>query len=143
MNTAEETDSRVAEKLQACEARIRRIEGTSRLYLVSFWFIVACLLMGQLPQSKKLRFPLADPGAVTDTVSTHKLRLVDDQGRPRANFVINGDEVYLILGEANGKSRLALRVKDQGDASVVLAGSDGEPKATIVCGADGTVKRIP
>jgi hypothetical protein len=126
------------------EMRIRRLERSSRIYALLFWMMVGVAVMGQLPQSKKKIAPTpnATP-AVVDTLSAHNFRLVDEQGRPRANFFISDDEVYLVLGESNGTSRLALRVKDQGETSVVLAGSDGEPKATLQCAADGSVRRFP
>ena len=123
--------------ISLCELRVRRLERSSRIYALLFWFMAGIVLMGQLPQSKKAVAPIAEE------VTAHSFRLVDQGGRPRANFFISDDEVYLVLGESNGNSRLALRVKDQGEASLVLAGSDGQPKATFQCAADGSVRRYP
>jgi hypothetical protein len=78
-----------------------------------------------------------------ERITTKKLRIVDDQGRPRVNVFTAGSDVYLMMGESSGRSRLALKVEESGASSVILAGSDGEPKASWQCAADGTIRRTP
>ena len=83
------------------------------------------------------------PEISAERITTKKLRIIDDQGRPRVNIFTAGSDVYLMMGEGSGRSRLALKVEESGAASVILAGSDGEPKASWQCAADGTVRRTP
>lgn len=83
------------------------------------------------------------PEISAERITTKKLRIIDEQGRPRVNIFTAGSDVYFMMGEGSGRSRLALKVEESGAASVILAGSDGEPKASWQCAADGTVRRTP
>lgn len=116
------------------EGRLRKLERQNKILTFGLTGLVALCLMGQTTKPKPKK---------PEELTVSKLRLVDAQGKPRANFFVDGKEVYLILGQADGKTRMALRVTDGGKASMVLAGADGESRSSWECDADGTVRRVP
>jgi len=114
------------------EGRLGKLERQNKILTFGLTGLVALCLMGQTTKPKH-------PAELT----VSKLRWGDAQGKPRANFFVEGKEVYLILGQADGKTRMALRATEGGKASMVLAGADGVSQASWECDADGTVRRVP
>ncbi len=74
---------------------------------------------------------------VPDVITTQKLRIVDEQGRARANFFASGDDVYLLVGDTSGKPRIGIKAKNAEDATLFFAGPDGEAVSTLTVNASG------
>jgi len=78
------------------------------------------------------------PKEITSPVlTTQKLRIVDEQGRARANFFAAGDDVFLLVGDATGKPRIGVKAKNAEDATLFFAGPDGEAVSTLTVNSSG------
>ena len=113
------------------EERLTRLEGqlrwSQRLNLLVLAALAGTFLMGQAPA----------PPPPTEVITTQKLRIVDEQGRARANFFATGDDVYLLVGDATGKPRIGIKAHNQEDATLFFAGPSGEPGSTVTVNRDG------
>lgn len=125
------------------EIRVRQLERQQRLLLAALIGLLSLGLMGQTSQSKKLSIEGGVTEISAEQLTVKKIRLVDDQGRPRANLMTNGPDVYLMMGESSGRSRLALKVSDGKEASLTLADEQALARLVLQCNADGSVKRVP
>ena len=114
------------------EVRLNRLERELRwsrcLNLAVLAGLALLFLSGEGPRPLELN---------SEVISTQKLRIVDEQGRARANFYASGDEVYLLLGDVTGKPRLGMKSKNLDEATLFFAGPSGEPVSTLTVNRDG------
>lgn len=112
------------------ENRVNRLERELRwsraINLAGIAAIAFLLLTAEAPKPP-----------VPDVITTQKLRIVDEQGRARANFFASGDDVYLLVGDASGKPRIGIKAKNADDATLFFAGPDGEPVSALTVNASG------
>lgn len=119
------------------EQRVSRLERELRwsrsFNLLAVGGVAWLLLTAEAPKPADISAPV---------VTTQKLRIVDEQGRARANFFATGEEVFLLVGDATGKPRIGVKAKNAEDATLFFAGPDGEAVSTLTVNASGwLVKR--
>lgn len=119
------------------EQRMSRLERELRwsraVNLLAAAGVAWLLLTAEAPKPSEITSPV---------VTTQKLRIVDEQGRARANFFAAGDEVFLLVGDATGKPRIGVKAKNAEDATLFFAGPDGEAVSTLTVNSSGwLVKR--
>lgn len=119
------------------EQRLGRLERELRwsraLNLVALAGLAFLLLTAQAPKPTEINAPV---------VTTQRLRIVDEQGRARANFFASGEEAFLLVGDATGKPRIGIKAKNAEDATLFFAGPDGEAVSTLTINSNGwLVKR--
>ena len=117
------------------DAYIRQLQQQNRLLKVILLGLSALLLMGQAQaQSSQIN---------VESITTQRLRLVDTQGKPRANLFVEGQRIYLALGDSQGRSRAVLQVVEGADASLILADGEGTTRARLTVDRAGQVLREP
>lgn len=114
------------------EKRLSRLERELRwsraFNLLALAGLAWLLLTAEAPRPVDISAPV---------VTTQRLRIVDEQGRARANFFAQGEEVYLLVGDATGKPRVGVKAKNLEDATLFFAGPDGEAVSTLTVNSNG------